>query len=58
MNTGSNGNRNGTNKTTLEGIKPDELWRVTKKSDTINCDGVKYTFCPHHKSKYGSIEGS
>ena len=58
MNTGIKGNINGTKKTSLEGIKPDDLWRVTKKSDTITRDGVKYTLCPHHKSKDGSIEGS
>ena len=58
LNTGIKGNRNGTKKKTLEGINPDDLCCVTKKSDTITRDGVKYTFCPHHKSKDGSVEGS
>ena len=56
LNNGSKGNRNGTKKTTLEGIKPDDLWRITKKSDTITHDGVEYTSCPHHKSKDCSVE--
>ena len=34
------------------------MWRVTKKSYIITRDGVKYTLCPHHKSKDGSVEGS
>ena len=34
------------------------MWRVTKESDTITCGGVKYTFCPNHKSKDGSVERS
>ena len=54
--TGSKGNRNVTKKKTLQGINPDDLRRVTKKSDTITRDGVKYTFCTHHKSKDGSVE--
>ena len=58
MNTGSKGKKNGTKKTTLEGIKPDDLWRLKEKSDTITRDGVKYTLCPHHKTKDGSVEGS
>ena len=41
LNTGSKGNRNGTKKTTFKMIKVDNLWRVTKKSDTINRDVVK-----------------
>ena len=48
LNTGSKGNINSTKETTLEGIKPDVLWRVTNKSDTITRDGVKYTLCPHN----------
>ena len=46
MNNGSKGNRNGTKKPNLEGIKPDDLWCVTKKSDTITHDGVKYILSP------------
>ena len=57
MNTGSNGNRNSIKKKNIEGIKPYYLWIVTNISDTITCDGVKYTIFPHHKSKYGSVEG-
>ena len=58
LNTGSKSIKNGTKKTTVEGIKTDDLWRVTNKSDTITRDGAKYTFCPHHKSKEGSVEES
>ena len=58
LNTGSKGNRNGTKETTLEGIKSDDLCHVTKKSETITSDGVKYTFFPHHKSQDDSVEGS
>ena len=46
LNTGIKGNRNGTKKKTLEGINPDDLCRVTKKSDTITHDGVKYILSP------------
>ena len=58
LNTGSKGNRNGNKKPALERINPDDLCCVTNKSDIITHYGIKYTLCPHHKLKYGSVEGS
>jgi hypothetical protein len=32
-------------------------WQVTKKGSSLTHEGKKYTWCPHHHSKDGSING-
>ncbi len=34
-----------------------EAWRVTKKGSLIDYNGKKFDWCPHHKSKDGSVNG-
>jgi hypothetical protein len=34
-----------------------ESWLVTKKGSTIDHDGKNFDWCPHHKSKDGSVNG-
>jgi hypothetical protein len=41
-------------KTTKDRAAP---WRVEKKGSTIKHEGTKYSWCPHHKSKDGSVNG-
>jgi hypothetical protein len=54
----NHGNKRGgadtSKKTTKDQAK---LWCITKKGSTIDHDGKKFDWCPHHKSKDGSVNG-
>ncbi len=52
------GNKRGGGNTSKKSTKERaEVWRVTKKGSSIDHDGKKFVWCPHHKSKDGSING-